>query len=108
MNPGDTRPLIRAREHVARRLSERLSGRVAMRLAKQAATALVIIATASCETPKQQAAMAQAINDAGTAVASMQQDIGDLQSSVDSLRLVVAHQDTIISKLANIANLPLH
>lgn len=70
--------------------------------------AIGIVSALGCQTPKQQAAMAQAINDAGTAVASMQQDIGDLQSSVDSLRLVVAHQDTIIAKLANIANLPLH
>lgn len=52
--------------------------------------------------------MAQAINDAGTAVAQMQEDLSDLHSTVDSLRLVVAHQDTVIAKLANLANLPIH
>lgn len=64
-------------------------------------------ALTGCTTPKAQANMAQAINDAGTAVAQMQEDLSDLQSSVDSLRLVVAHQDTIIAKLANLANLPI-
>jgi len=82
--------------------------RANIRLAFRAAAVLALAAAVGCETPKQQANMAQAINDAGTAVAAMQQDIGDLQSSVDSLKQVVAHQDTVIAKLANIANLPLH
>jgi len=106
MNPGDIIPVTHAR--LTTPTARRAATRAATRTAKRLATAVLILAAASCETPKQQAAMAQAINDAGTAVASMQQDIGDLQSSVDSLRLVVAHQDTIIAKLANIANLPLH
>ena len=70
--------------------------------------ALLLVTAASCTTPKQQANMAQALNDAGTALSQMQEDLGDLHSTVDSLQLVVAHQDTIISKLANLANLPIH
>jgi hypothetical protein len=72
----------------------------------RAAAAAALVAVSGCTTPKAQAAMAEAINDAGTAVAQMQEDLSDLHSTVDSLQIVVAHQDTIIAKLANLANLP--
>ena len=65
-----------------------------------------LVVAASCETPRQQAAVTQALNDAATAVNSIQQDVAQLQDQVDSLRTVVARQDTTIRKLANLAHLP--
>lgn len=66
-----------------------------------------LLGTVSCETPRQQAAIAQALNDASTAVNGIQADVEQLQQQVDSLRGVVARQDTTIRKLANLAHLPI-
>jgi hypothetical protein len=61
----------------------------------------------SCRDPRAEANIAQAMIDVGTQVSAMQQDYAQLQSEVDSLRLVVARQDTIITHLAGMAGLPL-
>ena len=75
-----------------------------MRLRPLLALALLLSA---CRDPRAEANIAQAMTDVGTEINSMQQDYALLQSQVDSLRLVVARQDTIITRLANLANLPL-
>ena len=75
-----------------------------MRLRLPFALALVLTA---CRDPRAEANIAQAMTDVGTQINSMQQDYALLQSQVDSLRLVVARQETIITRLANLANLPL-
>src|SRR5437868_138176 len=67
---------------------------------------LLTLAVAGCANPRTQTNIAQALNEASTAVSGMQQDITDLQAAVDSLRTVTARQDTIIRKLANLANVP--
>ena len=69
---------------------------------------LVISATAltSCRDPRAEANIAQAMVDVGTQMTAMQQDYAMLQGQVDSLRAVVAHQDTILSRLASMAGLP--
>jgi hypothetical protein len=43
----------------------------------------------------------------GTQMSAMQQDYSLLQEQVDSLRTVVARQDTLIARLATLANMPL-
>ena len=68
-------------------------------------TALVLVG--SCRDPRAEANVAQAMIDLGTQVSSMQQDYAILQSQVDSLRGVVAHQDTIITRLAGMVGLQL-
>lgn len=45
--------------------------------------------------------------DVGTTLSQMQQDYGELYNTVDSLRSVVARQDTLIRQLANLAGLPI-
>ena len=47
-----------------------------------------------------------AIIDMETQFGGMQQDIQTLINSVDSLRAVVAYQDTLISRLATLTNVP--
>jgi hypothetical protein len=61
----------------------------------------------SCRDPRAEANIAQAMTEVGTTLSQMQQDYGLLQSEVDSLRQVVARQDTIIGKLATLAGLPI-
>lgn len=73
------------------------------RLLVVAACALVLL---SCRDPRAEANIAQAMTDVGTEITAMQQDYAILQSQVDSLRGVVARQDTIIGRLASMAGLP--
>jgi hypothetical protein len=42
----------------------------------------------------------------GTEISSMQQDFAALQAQVDSLRGVVARQDTLVARLAAATNMP--
>jgi hypothetical protein len=74
----------------------------------RALPALVLpLLLASCfgaqETDIQQA---EALLELGDALNDVRTQIGDMQSQMDSLRLVVAKQDTIIRQLANLAGVP--
>jgi hypothetical protein len=70
----------------------------------------ILIATcwvmSGCRDPRAEANIAQAMTEVGTTLNSMQQDYAILQNQVDSLRTVVARQDTIIGRLAGMAGLP--
>jgi len=75
-----------------------------MRIAISVAALLLL---SSCRDPRAEANIAEAMTQVGTSISEMQQDYGLLQSQVDSLRQVVARQDTIIGKLATLAGLPI-
>lgn len=62
---------------------------------------------AGCRDPRAEANIAQAMIDVGTQISAMQQDYAILQHELDSLRTVVARQDTVISRLASLAGLPI-
>jgi hypothetical protein len=62
---------------------------------------------ASCRDPRAEANIAEAMVQVGTEISAMRQDYALLQNQVDSLRGVVARQDTLISRLATLANMPL-
>lgn len=66
-----------------------------------------LILLAGCRDPRAEANIAQAMMEVGTTLTMVQQDYALLQSQVDSLRQVVARQDTIISRLASMAGLPI-
>jgi hypothetical protein len=61
----------------------------------------------ACRDPRAEANIAQAMIDMGTQFSAFQQDLGLLQSQVDSLRMIVARQDTMIVRLAAAANVPI-
>lgn len=67
----------------------------------------VAFAGLSCRDPRAEANIAQAMMDVGTTLTQVQQDLGELHNTIDSLRTVVAKQDTIIGKLANLAGVPI-
>jgi hypothetical protein len=75
-----------------------------MRKSILAASAFLL---AACRDPRAEANIAQAMTDVGTQLSAMQQDYAILQSQVDSLRTVVARQDTILGRLASMAGLPM-
>lgn len=67
--------------------------------------ALVLAATlAGCvRNPAADAAAAQALTDLGDQLGAIRQETASLQDQVDSLRLVVARQDSVLRRLANMA-----
>ena len=75
-------------------------------MARLSLLAVVLILT-SCRDPRAEANIAQAMTDVGTQMTAMQQDYALLQGQVDSLRGVVARQDTILGRLASMAGLPM-
>lgn len=68
--------------------------------------AAVALTLAGCRNPRTDANMADALMQMSAQLSSIQQDYSILQSQVDSLRLVVAHQDSVVARLASLANLP--
>jgi hypothetical protein len=73
---------------------------------RKCSVVLIALLGLSCRDPRAEANIAQAMTDVGTQISAMQQDYAILQSEVDSLRGVVARQDTIIGRLASMAGLP--
>jgi prefoldin subunit 5 len=51
--------------------------------------------------------MSEQIIQLGDGLNDLRQDTAALQQQVDSLRLVVAKQDTVIRQLANLAGVPI-
>jgi hypothetical protein len=74
---------------------------------RQAFAVVLLIVLASCRDPRAEANIAQAMMDVGTTISTMQQDYAMLQSEVDSLRQIVARQDTAIVRLASFVGFPL-
>ena len=64
------------------------------------------VLVAGCANPRVQENMAQAMIDFGNELAGMRQDISALQGTVDSLRQLMAKQDTVIDHLATLAGVP--
>jgi len=77
-----------------------------LRLAAICASVLALSAATACVNPRTQAATAQALNDAASEIDGLKGDVAQVQSDLDSLRQVVAHQDTVISRLAALNNVP--
>ena len=63
--------------------------------------------TGCLRNPAADAAAAQAITEIADQLGAMQQDYAELQNQVDSLRVVVARQDTVVRRLANLAGVPM-
>lgn len=69
--------------------------------------ALVAVVLNSCRDPRAEANIAMAMTEVGVSMSQLQQDAAILQWQVDSLRQVVARQDTLIQRLASHVGLPL-
>ena len=67
----------------------------------------LLMAATGCRDPRAEANIAQAMMDVGSQINMMQQDQSMLLYTVDSLRQVVAWQDTIIRRLASHTGLPI-
>jgi len=67
--------------------------------------AAVILATASCATPKFQADVATQLRAAADEMQLQLQDMMAMQEQIDSLKVVATKQDSTIRKLANLAGI---
>lgn len=72
-----------------------------------AALLLAVPLLGSCRDPRAEANIAEAMIQVGTEMSAMRQDLATLQNQIDSLRGVVAKQDTLIGRLASQASIPL-
>lgn len=73
------------------------------------AIALLCAAAPACVPggPTSDAATAEAINEIGHELVMLRDENAVLQQQVDSLKLVVARQDTILRRVANAAGMPI-
>ncbi len=67
--------------------------------------ALVALA-AGCANPRTQANMAQALQDAASEMNTLRNEIAQLQTDMDSLRTVVAKQDSLLTRVAAVTGVP--
>ena len=73
---------------------------------RRASSAVLLLAAASCANPRAQAAIVQELNDAASEISAVKGDVAQLQNDVDSLRQVIAKQDTVISRLVEVTHVP--
>ena len=72
-----------------------------------ALTAALLLSLAGCvPNPEAEARAAQQFLEIGDALNELRQTTGALNGTVDSLRTVIAKQDTTIARLANLAGVP--
>lgn len=77
------------------------------RRALQLSLALALFALAGClRDPNADANTAEAITALGDELSYLKQDNAQLQGQLDSLRVVVARQDTLVRRLAGMAGVP--
>jgi hypothetical protein len=72
-----------------------------------AALCVAAAVTGCLRNPSADAATAQALTEISDQLGAMQQDNAALQSQIDSLRAVVARQDTVLRRVANLAGVPM-
>lgn len=77
-----------------------------MRIVRLLGPSAIVLALGSCVDPRAQANTAQAVMDMSNAVTGMPQDVQGLTNTLDSLRAVVAYQDTLIERLATLTHVP--
>ena len=90
-------------------MRHRRSATTARSLAALAAGAALVLAPAACTVAGPSAAdisTGQMLVELGDALNGIRQDNAILQAQIDSLRTEVARQDTLLTRLANLAGVP--
>ena len=68
------------------------------------ALSAIALLAGSCSNPRQAAYLNEQLNQAADAVGDIRTSLSILQSSIDSLRVVIAKQDTTIARMAAVTN----
>jgi hypothetical protein len=66
----------------------------------------VLASVASCRSPQSDAYLLEQLKQMGDELNASRQQAADLQTQIDSLRTVVAKQDTLLTRLAGMAGVP--
>ncbi len=67
---------------------------------------LALVAAMSCRNPAADASMAEQMRLVGDELNGARQEAATMHDQIDSLRIVVARQDTLLRQLAGMANVP--
>lgn len=65
-----------------------------------------VLAAASCRNPAADANMAEQMRQVGDELNAARQEASVMHEQIDSLRVTVARQDTLLRQLAGMANVP--
>jgi hypothetical protein len=65
-----------------------------------------LILAMSCRNPASDATMIEQMRQLGDELNASRQDAGAMHDQLDSLKIVVAKQDTLLRQLAGMANVP--
>ena len=68
--------------------------------------ALALALTAGCRSPQSDAYLIEQLRQMADELNASRQQTSDLQIQLDSLRVVVARQDTLLTRLAGMAGVP--
>lgn len=77
-----------------------------MRIRRATLFTAIALSAAACVNPRNEANVAQALNDAAIEIGALRNDIAELQTDVDSLRAHSAQQDTLINRIMSVNNIP--
>ena len=66
----------------------------------------ILLAASSCMNPKVQADIMGEVQRAADEINAQRQEMALMQEQIDSLKFVMAKQDTVIKKLMNLAGIP--
>ena len=75
-------------------------------LLRRGCLALALVLPASCRSPQSDAYLIEQLRMMADELNASRQQTSDLQIQLDSLRLVVARQDTLLTRLAGMAGVP--
>jgi hypothetical protein len=73
---------------------------------RRGALTLSLALVASCRSPQSDAYLIEQIRQMGDELNASRQQASDLQNQLDSLRSVVARQDTLLTRIAGMAGIP--
>jgi hypothetical protein len=76
------------------------------RLLRRGSLALSLALAAGCRSPQSDAYLIEQLRMMGDELNASRQQASDLQNQLDSLRFVVARQDTLLTRLAGMAGIP--
>jgi len=75
-------------------------------LLRRGSLTLALVLAAGCRSPQSDAYLIEQLRMMGDELNASRQQASDLQNQLDSLRSVVARQDTLLTRLAGMAGIP--
>jgi hypothetical protein len=94
------------RHHFAVDRTQLLQRSRLMRFPRYCAPLVALSLMAACGNPRTEANVAQALNDAALEISALKNDMAQLSTEIDSLRTALIKQDSTLSRIAAVNNIP--